>query len=764
MKKNRRKNTRRNESEKAPSADLQNVNKNLESAAKYAVWAAFALFVYMFVMNAWLSDDAFITFRSVDNIVAGAGPLWNMGERAQAFTNPLWALILSIAYFFTREILFTSIAVSFAFSFAAALIFAYKISRDSISAAAGFLILFSSKAFVDYTSSGLENPLIYFLLAAFAWYFLKKEGSRKNIFILAILASLSVTTRMDTGLILAPALVYILWKNRTFKTFWTIAAGFAPFLAWEIFAIIYFGFPFPNTAYAKLNTGIPASESLLQGFWYFMYSLRNDPATIAAIFFAPFSIFLFGNTKEDKIRKGAIILGCLLYVAYVFKIGGDFMGGRFFSVPLLLSAIVISSHKFNIADKKSKAYAFVFPLAIIVLNIVATNPPIASTPAYGSLDGKNFAERWIYFIDKHGVDDERALYYPENGLIPLLTDGVDGTTFYWARQGKATKRSQFKTITRQELGMFGYYVGRGVRVIDPLALSEPLLARLPIGDKFYAKEKGWKSGHYVRDIPAGLFESIDSGENRIVNDSLAKYYDLLRKVVRGDVFAPGRFEHILKFNIGAYEELIPEEYEIDESPYFFSGDSNSVATYHIRCGKYFLKKNALDSAKRHYKTSLRYMPNYEALKNLAFLYEATGALDTALFYLNFAIKADADNPNNASMLLSLARLFFENGQSERAKALAGKAARLFPQNPKARLDIGLYEYTSGDMEAGAEHWRAAAELDPASPEAYYNLFVYHYAELGDIEKARLYLKRFLENGGDSDDELARDFIQSYGLR
>ena len=31
-------------------------------------------------------------------------------------------------------------------------------------------------------------------------------------------------------------------------------------LAWEMFSIFYYGFPFPNTAYAKLNTAsVPAS-------------------------------------------------------------------------------------------------------------------------------------------------------------------------------------------------------------------------------------------------------------------------------------------------------------------------------------------------------------------------------------------------------------------------------------------------------------------------------------------------------------------------
>ncbi len=38
---------------------------------------------------AWVSDDAYITFRTVDNFVHGHGLRWNTGERVQAYTNPL---------------------------------------------------------------------------------------------------------------------------------------------------------------------------------------------------------------------------------------------------------------------------------------------------------------------------------------------------------------------------------------------------------------------------------------------------------------------------------------------------------------------------------------------------------------------------------------------------------------------------------------------------------------------------------------------------
>ena len=62
--------------------------------------------------NAWLCDDAYITYRSIDNFVSGYGPVWNSGERVQSYTHPLWFFVLSAAYFITGEMYYTALIVS----------------------------------------------------------------------------------------------------------------------------------------------------------------------------------------------------------------------------------------------------------------------------------------------------------------------------------------------------------------------------------------------------------------------------------------------------------------------------------------------------------------------------------------------------------------------------------------------------------------------------------------------------------------------------
>ena len=63
-----------------------------------------------------------------------------------------------------------------------------------------------------------------------------------------------------------------------------LLTGFAvPAAAWLLFATIYYGFPLPNTYYAKVATGIPSSLLYRQGLAYLFNSLAHDPVTLTSI-------------------------------------------------------------------------------------------------------------------------------------------------------------------------------------------------------------------------------------------------------------------------------------------------------------------------------------------------------------------------------------------------------------------------------------------------------------------------------------------------
>ncbi len=67
------------------------------------VLGAAGVLLIVIIRAAWLCDDAYITLRTVDNVVNGFGLRWNAIERVQTFTHPAWMLLLTPFYAITRE-------------------------------------------------------------------------------------------------------------------------------------------------------------------------------------------------------------------------------------------------------------------------------------------------------------------------------------------------------------------------------------------------------------------------------------------------------------------------------------------------------------------------------------------------------------------------------------------------------------------------------------------------------------------------------------
>jgi arabinofuranosyltransferase len=81
----------------------------------FCIALALGVFSLALVNTAWMSDDAYISFRVADNLLQGYGLRWNIDERVQTFTNPLWVLLNAAAASFNREswhIYFSGLALS----------------------------------------------------------------------------------------------------------------------------------------------------------------------------------------------------------------------------------------------------------------------------------------------------------------------------------------------------------------------------------------------------------------------------------------------------------------------------------------------------------------------------------------------------------------------------------------------------------------------------------------------------------------------------
>jgi arabinofuranosyltransferase len=498
----------------------------------------FLIFFVIMLRRAWLSDDAYITFRTVDNFVNGYRLTWNVAERVQAYTHPLWMFLISFFYFLTREMFFTSIIVSLAVSTVALVLIVLRLSKSATVAILGVLILTLSNAYVDYGTSGLENPLTHLLLAIFLIIYFTREITPRTLFSLSFTASLAALNRLDSILIFAPALLYawILAEDKKAGLL-SLVLGQIPIFTWEIFSILYYGFPFPNTAYAKLYTGISSMELVRQGGYYLLNSLQKDTITLVVIVVG----MLLALISTNRRTKLPILLGMLLYMAYVVKIGGGFMSGRFLT-PVLFCAVVLIL-RFDLSSVKQGVTATIFA-GVVLLGLVVPLPTYKLLP-------KDSAS----LVDAHGIADERSWYFGDAGLInadkhPEMPNTLGRTTGLDART-LAEKENDLQLVIRKNTGVFGFFAGPDVYVIDYLALSDPLLARLPA-----IRDTNWRIGHFRRVVPQGYLTSIYTKSGAFEDERLSAYYEKLLLVTSGRLFSKERFQAIWGLNTGQYDFLI----------------------------------------------------------------------------------------------------------------------------------------------------------------------------------------------------------------
>ena len=490
------------------------------------------LFVITLVRTAWVNDDAYITLRTVDNFVNGSGLTWNPGERVQAYTHPLWMFMLSGLYALTHEAYFTTLALSFVLSLAAVILVSQAFTDDFFSGCIGLVVLCLSPAFVEYATSGLENPLTYFLLTLFLvqYFKLPERPTNWQIFSLGLTASLAMVNRLDTGLFYLPSILLLLLRQRSWRTLWVLAASSFPILLWESFSLFYYGFLFPNTAYAKLNTGIPQNDLLRQGWQYYANALEWDPLTLLTILAGIILAFVKGQRSEKAIASGMLL--SLLYILYI---GGDFMSGRFFAAPLLVSVILLLRCLPKIPKPRKSAIL----TAAILLGFIAHSPTLLNTPKSPETS-----------IAPSGIADERAYYFNDAGLINFDPHAPTTPNHPWARDGLALKRRGGVSV-EYSIGYLGYYAGPGVHIVDQYALADPLLARLPIPNP-----QEWRIGHYIREVPEGYVESLETGANLLADPDLARYYNKLKLIIAGEIWDPDRLKTILEMNLGKYDPLI----------------------------------------------------------------------------------------------------------------------------------------------------------------------------------------------------------------
>lgn len=496
-----------------------------------------ALFVV--IQTAWIADDAYVTFRVVDNFTHGYGIRWNLIERAQVFTHPLWFFLVSATYLFTHEMYYSVLCLSMGLSVIAYLVIPLSVFRSLQSRFLWFACVLSSKVVIDFATSGLETPLSLLLVSVImATLVAQRGGAGDKLGVFA--CGLVCFNRLDTVLLIAPLLGLFMWSNRRRKEVWSwIVLAFLPLGLWTLFSVWYFGYPFPITALAKIDLDISTWQRIEKGLAYTFLWMRND--------FASFALLVFGLTGlviSRSVWCVAWAMGIGLSCFYVLWVGGDFMLGRFYTLPVFASLYGIVM----LSTRAALRPAVMGAIVLVVGGLGERAPLRAAT----GLDDVTYKVEGADGI----LVDERLYYFKHAGLIHR----VSATDKELSIPHTKCSEEETRVITSGNVGYLGWNSCRTRIIVDPTAITSPFLARL-------RPEPGYtRAGHLYRRVPDGYLDALETGA-RLKDPNLQKCYEVTQFITDGPLWSASRFREAIKMAFGLYRHLcVPAESSDDSRP------------------------------------------------------------------------------------------------------------------------------------------------------------------------------------------------------
>ncbi|MBX7138049.1 MAG: hypothetical protein K1X83_08705 [Oligoflexia bacterium] len=403
----------------------------------------------------FFSDDGFIALRYARNLARGLGFVYNPGERVEGCTSLLWPLVLAPFYHLPYDFLITAKVLGLLFA-ALSLVAAWNLActiagktalhhQPSLWTFFAPLLLCFHGAFCVWAAAGLETSLFVLLnlLAVNSALKQQRQGTFWYAMLLILCRPEGALTALACGLVL----------KREGKRGLSYLLGIALILtALTTFRLIYFGFPLPNTFYAKASD--PGWELWTRGLSYVRNYLFDFGGTV--IFGLSCLLILVW------LRGGAafcFLLGAAYFLATIW-VGGDGLPMYRFMLwgaPLVYVAQGELFRRLSAQGQLAVNAALIGATAYLC--VCAFSPPVAGRLQY------------LNFLFQRDVEIPR---WSAAGL--------------WLKQNAASDAS----VALVPIGAVGFY--SDLKIYDMLGLTDPHIAQL----KLPPSSSGW-SGHEKHD-------------------------------------------------------------------------------------------------------------------------------------------------------------------------------------------------------------------------------------------------------------------------
>nr|WP_117423407.1 terminal beta-(1->2)-arabinofuranosyltransferase [Mycobacterium marinum] len=423
---------------------------------RISLWIGVAIIALLFGWGAWqrrwIADDGLIVLRTVRNLLAGNGPVFNMGERVEANTSTVWTYLLYAASWVGGPMRLEYVALAVALTLSvlgvvllmlgAGRLYAPSLrGRRAIMLPAGALVYIAVPPARDFATSGLESGLVLAYLGLLWWMMVcwsqpLRGRSDHPVFIglLAFVAGCSVLVRPELALIGGLALIMMLIAARSWRRrgLIVLAGGLLP-VAYQIFRMGYYGLLVPGTALAKDAAGDKWSQGMVyltnfnRPYALWLPLVLVVPLGVVVMFARRRPAFLrpvlapdyrrFARAVQSPTAVVVFMVGSgVLQALYWIRQGGDFMHGRVLLAPLFCVLAPVAVIPLVVPDGKDYSretgYWVAGAVSVLWLGVAGWSLWAANSPGMGD-DATH--------VSYSGIVDERRFYAQATGHAHPLT-------------------------------------------------------------------------------------------------------------------------------------------------------------------------------------------------------------------------------------------------------------------------------------------------------------------------------------------------------